>query len=122
MRACGDVCCYDSYMACGLQARESKDAVEAQIVSRSTAASSQSLGLLVIARARQLAFVDLATAAAASAPKPSGDYLLCCLQNVHSMCSCVAAAHVECGLRSLQVHWHVLLIVWQLAASLLKTA
>ena len=54
-----------------MQARESKDAVEAQIVSRSTAAASQTSGLLVIARARQLTFVDLAAAAAVTATQPA---------------------------------------------------
>ena len=41
-------------------------------MSRSTAAASQTSGLLVVARARQLAFVDLATAAGASAAQPAG--------------------------------------------------
>ena len=45
--------------------------MEAQIASRSTAAASQSSDLLVVAKARQLAFVDLATAAAASAAQPA---------------------------------------------------
>lgn len=51
-------------------------------MSRSTAAASQTSGLLVVARARQLAFVDLATAVAASAAQPAGRVLVLSLLRI----------------------------------------
>ena len=56
----------------GLQGRDSHDALEAQVVSRSAAAASPASGLLVTARARQLAFVDFAAAATATLCQPEG--------------------------------------------------
>lgn len=55
-----------------LQGRDSHDALEAQVVSRCAAAASPASGLLVTARARQLAFVDFAAAATAALCQPEG--------------------------------------------------
>ncbi|KAL0024070.1 hypothetical protein WJX79_002966 [Trebouxia sp. C0005] len=52
--------------------RDSVDALEAQVVSRCTAAASPASGLLAVARARQLAFVDLAAAATAALAQSQG--------------------------------------------------
>lgn len=58
-----------------LQGRDSHDALEAQVVSRCAATASPASGMLVTARARQLAFVDLACAATA-ALVPDGKRIL----------------------------------------------
>lgn len=55
-----------------MQDRDSHDALEAQVTSRSAATASAASGLLVIARARQLAFVDLAAAATAALAEHEG--------------------------------------------------
>ena len=58
-----------------MQARDSHDALEAQVVSRCAAAASPASGLLVTARARQMAFVDLAAAAGVVVSQPEGGHL-----------------------------------------------
>ncbi|KAL3151774.1 hypothetical protein ABBQ38_012748 [Trebouxia sp. C0009 RCD-2024] len=55
-----------------MQDRDSHDALEAQVTSRSAATASAASGLLVTARARQLAFVDLAAAATAALAEHEG--------------------------------------------------
>ena len=57
-----------------MQGRDSHDALEAQVVSRCAATASASSGILVTARARQLAFVDLAAAAIAAVAQPQGKH------------------------------------------------
>lgn len=57
-----------------MQGRETHDALEAQVLSRCAATASATSGMLVIARARQLAFVDLAAAATAALAHPEGKH------------------------------------------------
>lgn len=59
-----------------LQGRDSHDALEAQVVSRCAATASPTSGMLVTARARQLAFVDLAPAATAALVQPDGERIM----------------------------------------------
>ena len=59
-----------------VQGRDSHDALEAQVVSRCAATASPTSGMLVTARARQLAFVDLARAATAALVQPDGKGIL----------------------------------------------
>ena len=61
-----------------MQGRDSHDALEAQVVSRCTATASATSGMLVTARARQLAFVDLAAAATAAVSQPPGKHRTAC--------------------------------------------
>lgn len=67
-----------------LQGRDSHDALEAQVVSRCAATASPTSGMLVTARARQLAFVDLARAATAALVQPDGKHILSLLIAISS--------------------------------------
>ena len=57
-------------VATWVQGRDTQDVLEAQVVMRSTAAASAASGMLVVARGRQLAFIDLAAVATAAVTQP----------------------------------------------------
>ena len=84
-----------------LQGRDSVDALEAQVVSRCTAAVSPASGILVVARARQLAFIDLAaaaTAALAQSQSKAHSFLVAALTTVCCLTALGQAMHASCQL------------------------
>ena len=81
-----------------MQGRDSHDALEAQVVSRCAATASAASGMLVTARARQLAFVDLASAATAVLAQPEG---------TNSLLSCVAQTPCRCAIATQLINTYV---------------
>lgn len=83
-----------------MQGRDTHDALEAQVLSRCAASASATSGLLVTARARQLAFVDLAAAATVAVASAEGKHSLPShLVRLHpALCIAVQMVHTCIGL------------------------